>query len=1338
MRKLCILLVSIAAMAAFSARSDASIQRKQYQSVGFGCPGGTVNTIYRKGNDNLWIGADNQVAKLTGTGFKVYSPGAGDIRQIIQDSCGNVWVLADSALCRFRGPSGDFEKFEIAPTAAFALEDRCLFASGTSIFSYSGSSLSDVASFAAQGKYIIDHMFKWTGDSLLLVDSVVGSLLYDCATGEVTKCSFVPAGVSAVFVDSRMRLWYGKPGEGLRCLDSTGKVLAEYTGSESDLPGNTVKCIGESNGRIVVLTESGLCRIQPDQGGEIITEKQVAGDPASFPTTDVASMFCDSDGSIWFGRSRGGVFVDHQVQIDAVQTKAFYVESISAIYSLPSRDKVWVGTYGAGVMTYDPSAENLPNSISVIPQTSGLSVASIANYSDSELILSCIGRGFMLLDKNTGNVRHLETGNIILDAFGRDGSSVVYEVCDGPQGSVMMMSGTDMYRYSPVTRTFSEVRLPESASGKGPLSAAFPGEPGLYYWNSKSLFEYDVMSSALVDVIRFSDLTILSASSSEDGNVWLGTDKGLVCLNRATRKYELMPLPCGCAVESVLCGPAGRIWLGTVEGLRFYDSATRRFTAITPSDGIFNTCYTDRAKYLDAEVGEIYMGGIDGFARVDGSITFPATISPEIVLESISDGDKVVSDLSRFKPERSDHLTLEVYAKDSDILRDRFYLFTIDGAGAYHQEIETRTPVLTLANLPKGRVRVSAACSLKTGDWSESYEVASFKVGAPWCRTVSFYALLILLLAAAAVYMLYRRFKLHKHDTSRSYMSRSNEERLNFLVNISHELRTPLTLTMGPLEKTLASLTDDDPNYKRLNGALKQTKKMKTLLDTVLTAAKVQADGTGGALNLSYQSFNNWLKHVATDFKEEADAHRITLKTEYDSKIGMLDFDEEKCQVVLSNLLMNALAHNPDDSEIQIWSEYHPERATVRVSVSDSGPGIKEEELSEIFNRFYQDTEENHGFGIGLAYSKQIMDNMNGVLGAYNNSRGGATFYFELPTSAPDQNAATSPEPKPAVKPVVEPVSKPAPWPVEPAAKPASEPVTSKAASVPAAVITGPVKSRTVVDPNSLPFEEPRNIPDPVIDLKNASILVVEDDVALREYLRDELSESLRKVYVAGNGVEAIEVLNSEDINVVVSDVMMPEMDGFTLCRYIKTTVSVSHIPVILLTARSDENSRLLGYKNGADDYITKPFDLEVLKDSIQRLFFSREAMRQRFVSPLDPMPSAEETTFSSADEKFLEKFSKLVSDNISDPDLDSKFLVDNMGMSRTVLFNKVKQLTGLNLQNYVNKVRMEYVIKLMSTTSMSLGEIAEKAGFSSPRYFSTSFKNYTGVTPTQYKKDHR
>lgn len=320
-----------------------------------------------------------------------------------------------------------------------------------------------------------------------------------------------------------------------------------------------------------------------------------------------------------------------------------------------------------------------------------------------------------------------------------------------------------------------------------------------------------------------------------------------------------------------------------------------------------------------------------------------------------------------------------------------------------------------------------------------------------------------------------------------------------------------------------------------------------------------------------------------------------------------------------------------------------------------------------------------------------------------------------LNNPTPTPTPSPEPDPEPTPSPIIKTITTPTPTPT-----PAPDPIS----------IVRTHMGSDAMD-SLLPTQEEYTS---VVELQEASILLVEDDIELRSYIREELMDEAKQVFVAGNGLEAIDVLNRQNIDIIVSDVMMPEMDGFALCRYVKTTVAISHIPVILLTARTDENSRILGYKNGADDYITKPFDINFLKTAISNLFLSRAIVRQRYATT--GAPDSRETTFSSADENFMIAFEKLVRDNISNSKLDIRMLVEGMNMSRTVLFNKVKQLTGMNLQNFVNKCRMEYVIEMMKKSDLPLAEIAEQSGFNSPRYFSTSFKNYTGMTPSQYKRE--
>lgn len=266
---------------------------------------------------------------------------------------------------------------------------------------------------------------------------------------------------------------------------------------------------------------------------------------------------------------------------------------------------------------------------------------------------------------------------------------------------------------------------------------------------------------------------------------------------------------------------------------------------------------------------------------------------------------------------------------------------------------------------------------------------------------------------------------------------------------------------------------------------------------------------------------------------------------------------------------------------------------------------------------------------------------------------------------------------------------------------------------------------------------EEKNTETNTFQTKDYSLLVVDDNQDLIDFLRDTMKVHFKQVYTAADGVEALEIVRKYQPDIVVSDVMMPRMNGYELCKQIKENIDISHIPVILLTARDDEQSQLHGYKIGADGYLTKPFEEEMLLELIRSRLRNREQTKVRYLNA-GLLPAPEESTFSQADETFLLKLNKIIVENLDSSVLDIAFLCKEMYMSRATLYNKLKALTDMGANDYINKFRLERAIQLITTTDLNFTEIAERTGFSTSRYFSTAFKQYTGETPTQYKESHK
>ena len=510
-------------------------------------------------------------------------------------------------------------------------------------------------------------------------------------------------------------------------------------------------------------------------------------------------------------------------------------------------------------------------------------------------------------------------------------------------------------------------------------------------------------------------------------------------------------------------------------------------------------------------------------------------------------------------------------------------------------------------------------------------------------------------------------------------------EKVRFMVNISHELRTPLTLIYAPLKRLLKSgkVTDKDVS-RQLDGLLLQTCRMREIVDMVLDAQK--SDTNGDVMDIRFYDLNDWIRSVTDDFIMEFEARRISVRFQLDASVEKVPFDTSKCRVVLSNLLINAMKFSDPDTSLVIGTERMDKN--VRVFLADQGIGLRHVDINRLFTCFYQGEHDRKGSGIGLAYARKLIELHGGSIGAYNNEDGGATFYFDLPFT----QAFVAAEPDSVID------------------------LSVKGTDKPETDVCG-----VQVD----------------TELAKYTLLVVEDEIELRNYLLGVLQAEFKEVFVAGDGEEAWEILGQCQPDIVISDVMMPRTDGFELCYRIKNDVAVSHIPVVLLTARVDQASSVEGYKSGADIYLAKPFDIDSLLVILRNILRQRDLLRVRYRES-GCLFSPKEDATSNADEQFMCKLNTLLRENLSNPDLNVPFIASAMAMSRTTLYSKFSHLSDVSVGDYVIRFRMVEASRLLSShKDMSIQEVADRVGFSSARYFSTAFKQSYGVTPTEYRRNN-
>lgn len=819
---------------------------------------------------------------------------------------------------------------------------------------------------------------------------------------------------------------------------------------------------------------------------------------------------------------------------------------------------------------------------------------------------------------------------------------------------------------------------------RGPIS---------YLHDFKNIYRIDSRKNVLETIFSCKGDTVFnSISIDENGMFWIGSNYGLSRYSSEKREHIYIPNSLINEINSLICDKRGRVWLGTDGKLFAHLIHEREFILYGESDGVILNEYLEKPRLLSAQ-GDIYMGGVNGLLCINKQLPDNTTAPPTLELADVSvGGERMNTQMStrrRLKvEEQSKPITIKIIAHDKDIFRKPMYRYTLRGMEG--QVIYSYQPELTLSGLSARTYQVMASCSTRTGGWSEDYQILELVVLPPWYKSIWFISVCFILIVSGiilAFFSLLRRKENKLKWAMKEHEQQVYEEKVRFLININHELRTPLTLIHAPLKQLLKSLSPEDDKYPVIQSISKQSGRMKNLLNMVLDVRKMEVGQS--TLHAETVELAPWIEQLVADFRPEAQLKGISILYSPEPAVDTLCFDKEKCTTILINLLINALKYSPENSLIQVATSLSDDKSRVRISVSDEGPGLKDVDINNLFIRFYQGNNSRPGTGIGLSYSKILAEQHGGSIGAYDHGNmSGSTFWFELPRDIQPGKMTLQPQ--------------------------------------------------AYLNELLAPTQEVESIPDDMQkkeDTQSCTLLIVDDNKDLTDYLSSALKGKFKEIRVAYDGEEALRICHESSPDIIVSDIQMPRMNGYELCKHIKEDLAISHIPVILLTARNDEESQLFGYKNGADAYLTKPFEVDILYTVIQSQLENRERIRLRYTEA-GPLPQPQESTFSSADEKFLNRLNKLISENLDNPQLGVAFLCTELGISRAGLYNKLKALAGMGSNDYITKLRIERATWLLNHTSLSINEIADQTGFSTARYFSTVFKQYMGCSPTQYKEE--
>lgn len=1252
-----------------------------------------INSIHNEIGGDLWIATQNGLYRFNGNVLKHYDDSLFKDKTVFKinvDHLGNLWVLTNNWLLLKKKGEDEFCEIKVEDKkrpfhSMYSNSTGVWFGSIGSLYryDYSTKELKRSSEITDQPDIVIRSIID-PHDGNLICCSHNGIVVIDSESGKVSNVHSGHAKeISDAIIDSKGRIWLALYNKGITVYSKDGILLKEYRTDNSGLSNNIVLCMTERDSEIWAGTDGGGINIIDFDNDLISTMTHVAGDPSSLPAHSIKSIHTDHYGNIWAGSIREGLIgisssrINTYSDVHIGQNTGLSNPTVLCLYEDRHSGQIWIGTDGEGLNRFDPDV----NSFRHYRTTLRTKVVSIASYSESELIISIYGDRIWIFDKNTGKLRPLKMHDADLEyqiKYAGRGINVLNEA----DGTILLVGNT-IKRYDRISGKCTVVGIDIGGKARGNFMHIGYSDNGIWLHDSKRIYHLKTGAEQMEIVGEIPEgIEIRCGDSDSSGKIWLATSRGLKSFDSINGRFSDIPTSLFDGASSVVCDRSSRIWVGTEKRAYAYHIESQHFAILGDSDGASLNEFLPKPKLL-AENGDIYMGGVQGLLHIDARYEADTEEEPVLKLYEVEADHKRLKEDKNGRyllPRHSKAMSISISALEKDIFREKLYRFSFSNNGGTY---ETSDPVLYLQKLPKpGKYSISVSCTKRDGYWTDNTDLLEIQIMQPWYLSWWFISLSLTLVTSSVIsYSISarRRRKSSIELMKKEQEQKSYEEKVQMLINMSHELRTPLTLIMAPLKRLIKERNSEDQDFPTLMRLYRQSRRMKNILNMVLDLRKMEV----GKNNLILEPTDtlDWINSVAGDMIDEERSEGIEISVAVSPGTEYIIIDRQKCETVLTNILMNAIKHSSKGDRIRIWTELH--EGMIRISVSDEGPGLGDVDMSRMFTRFYKSNNDKYGSGIGLSYSKILVELHGGKIGTYNNEDKGATFWWEIPV----------------------------------------EPAQDSNRSVPARAylneLMGYNPGLDITAPESDSF-----------NTGNMMLMLVDDNTDLLDFLREALCNEFKEIITAESGNEALRRMRSGRLpDIIVSDVNMPDGDGYQLCKEIKTNEKFSHIPIVLLTARGEEQSQSDSYRLGADGFIAKPFEMETLMELLKGLLRKRADVKKRYLDDKE-----ETTDFGSNEEGFIIRFNKIVSEHMSDPELDQQLICRELGMSRALLYNKMKSITGTGAKEYITKIRIEKAKSLMENPSLSIAEIAEMTGFTSQSYFSTAFKNQTGMTPSQFR----
>jgi signal transduction histidine kinase/ligand-binding sensor domain-containing protein/DNA-binding response OmpR family regulator len=1102
--------------------------------------------------------------------------------------------------------------------------------------------------------------------------------------------------VTTIIQDANGKIWVGTDHGGVNIIDKQDfsiHIVKSREGDDYSLSHNTITTLcRDASGGIWVGTYKGGVDYYHPNGLQFGLYKKNPFDNSTFPAKDVSCFAEDKEGNLWIGTNENGLiyfdrknntfkpFTHNPNNANSLSNNVI----VSLLYD--SKNRLWIGTYQGGLNMYDgrnfthyKTDSNNPESIS------SNNVWHITEDSKNRLWIGTLDKGLDLFDPIQGRFTHYKEGQ--LNSVRSNYIQTIYET-NNKQIWVGTSNGIDIF---------------EPSSGR-----------------------FSCISCSETDGLKLQNYTVTCIVEDKRGWMWIGSKNGIHCYDPLTKTQQVFKMSDGLSdnvITSVQIDNLGSIWAANRKGLT--NIVPSGSTALEKTKFTFINYYTrdglqgnefNLSSGFKTRSGELVFGGMNGFNifdpckisnggkaydvfftdfKIENNSVFPnQTIGNRIVLKHAISSTKQIT-LSYDQTNFSIHFSSFNYIHPEKIR----YRYKLDGVNPDWIYTDATNRVAVYTNLDPGKYIFKVTASNDNGEWTGEVATINITIVPPfyatkWAYAVYFLILLSLILMLLKAASLKQKWKFQRMQEKLEHKRLLELEAMKtkFFTNVSHEFRTPLTLILTPLEKLIGNSPNNEHKL-HLEIIKRNALRLQNLVNQLLDFRKLEQ--IKPSLNLWRGDIVAFLRETSGSFIDLSEAKVIKLSFESDVESYFVAFDRYKIEKILFNLLSNAFKFTPTNGKVSVHismgnngnitnPKYFDGREYLEIKVADSGVGIPSDQLNKVFDRFFQSDntidEHNQGSGIGLSIAKEFVMLHHGTIQAESTQGVGTTFIVRIPFSKDDT----------------------------------------------------PALNETPISVNDEELEVDETAMRQDTTPSRPTILIVEDNKDLRLYLRSNFEKHYH-IYEANDGQEGWQKCVELQPTLVVSDIMMPVMDGIELCRKIKNEGTTSHIPIILLTAKASLEHELEGLGAGADEYMSKPFSIEMLELKVKKLIENRKALQQKIQQKFEIAPG--EIGITSLDEKFIQKTIKLVEEHMADPEFSVEELSQALAMSRSHLYNKLMALTGKSPIEFIRIMRLKRAAQLLEKSQQSVSTIAYEVGFNSTKYFAKYFREEFNVSPSEYAK---